>query len=105
MRTHILITSLLLLVPVAAGCARARASTVDGDAAPPSAAAGVAGSCPDAGAMLPAGAGTMADRNGDGYVCTRLVRSIAGDTMRLTVDNDVLNADRARVEPDAYRGM
>jgi hypothetical protein len=28
------------------------------------------------------------DRNGDGYVRTELIRSIAGETLRLTVDND-----------------
>ena len=55
--------------------------------------------------MRPAGAGTMAVRNGDGYVCTRDVRSIAGDTMRLTLDNDAATADSARREPDLYRGM
>ena len=106
MRTHILTTSLLLVVPLAAGCARARASTVNTDDASLSAAVGVAGSCPaEADVMRPASAGTMADRNGDGYVCTRHVRSIAGDTMRLTVDNDAASADRARRDPDAYRGM
>jgi hypothetical protein len=99
-------TSLLLVVPLAAGCARARASTVDTDDAPPSAVVGVAGSCPaDADVMRPAGAGATADRNGDGYVCSRDVPSIAGDTMRLTMDNDAASADSARVEPDLYRGM
>jgi hypothetical protein len=47
----------------------------------------------------------MVDLNGDGYLCTRRVRSIAGDTLLPTVDNDVPTADSARVEPEAYVGM
>ncbi len=106
MRTHIGTASLLLVVPLAAGCGRARAETEDTAAAPPSAVIGVAGNCPaDAGPMRPASAGAMVNRNGDGYVCTRHVRSIAGDTLRLTVDNDAASADGARVEPEMYVGM
>jgi hypothetical protein len=55
--------------------------------------------------MRPAFAGETGDRNGDGYVCTRHARSIAGDTLRFTVDNDVPTADSARVEPEPYVGM
>jgi hypothetical protein len=106
MRTHILTTSLLLVVPLAAGCGRAGAETAEPDVAPPSAVLGVAGNCPaDAGPMHPASEGAMVNRNGDGYVCTRHVRSIAGDTLRIAVDNDVPTTDSTRVEPDLYVGM
>ena len=65
---------------------------------------GVAGNCPtDAGPMRPASADAMVDRNGDGYVCTQLIRSIAGDTLRLTVDND--SAQVETVLPEPYIGM
>jgi len=65
---------------------------------------GVAGNCPaDAGPMRPASADAMVDRNGDGYVCTELIRSIAGDTLRLTVDND--SAQVETVLPEPYIGM
>ena len=65
---------------------------------------GVAGNCPaDAGPMRPASADAMVDRNGDGYVCTQLIRSIAGDTLRLTVDND--SAQVETVFPEPYIGM
>jgi hypothetical protein len=47
----------------------------------------------------------MVDLNGDGYLCTRRVRSIAGDTLLLAVDNDVPTADSTRVEPELYVGM
>ena len=105
MRTHTLTASLLLVVPLAAGCGL-RADTPDTAAAPSSAVVGVAGNCSaDAGPMQPALAGAMADLNGDGYVCTRYVRSIAGDTLRVTVDNDVPAADSSRVEPQLYVGM
>lgn len=104
MRTNIL-TSMLLLVALAAGCARARAATADTSAAP-AAALRVAGNCPaDAGPMRPAPAGTMKDLNGDGYVCARHVRSIAGDTLRITVDNDATSAAGAPVEMNLYRRM
>jgi hypothetical protein len=97
---------LVLVVPLAAGCGRAGADTPDTPAAPPSAVIGVAGNCPaDAGPMHPASAGARVDRNGDGYVCTRLARSMTGDTLRVTLDNDVPTADGARVEPELYVGM
>jgi len=65
---------------------------------------GVAGNCPaDTGPMRPASADAMVDRNGDGYVCTQLIRSIAGDTLRLTVDND--SAQVETVLPEPYIGM
>jgi hypothetical protein len=106
MRTNILTVGLLLVVPLAAGCGRADADTLDTAAAPHSAVIGVAGNCPaDASPMYPASAGAMVDLNGDRYICTRHVRSIAGDTLRLTVDNDVPTADSARVEPELYVGM
>jgi hypothetical protein len=106
MRTHILTASLLLVVPLAAGCGRARADTRDAGAAPPFPVVGVAGNCPaDAGPMRPGSAGAMVDRNGDRYVCTRHFRSIAGATLRLTVDNDAATADSERVEPELYVGM
>lgn len=75
-------------------------------AEPPSAAIAMAGNCPaDAGLMRPASAGDMADVNGDGYVCTRQFRSMDGDTLRVTVDNDVPTADSARVElPYVFNG-
>jgi hypothetical protein len=133
MRTHILTASLLLVVPFTAGCDPAGAESADIDAAPPSAVIGVAANCPaDAGPMRPAVAavssfdlpitkfwdlleilrytptasdGAMVDRNRDTYVCTRRIRSIAGDSLRLTVDNDVPTPDSARVEPEIYVGM
>jgi len=106
MRTHLLTASLLLVVPLAAGCARARAATIDSAAAPAAATFGVAGNCPaDAGAMQPAAAGATADRNGDGYVCSGLVRSPAGDTAHVTVDNDAASAGSAPVEANLYRRM
>jgi hypothetical protein len=105
MRTHIFTASLLLVVPLAAGCGRASAETADTDGVPPSAVIGVAGNCPaDAGPMRPGPAGTIADLNGDGYVCISHVNS-AGDTMRLTVDNDAAPAEGAPREPDTYSGM
>ena len=65
---------------------------------------GVAGNCPaDAGPMRPASGDAMVDRNGDRYVCTELIRSIAGDTLRLTVDND--GAQVETVLPEPYIGM
>lgn len=105
-RTHILTASLLRIVPLAAGCGRAYAQTADTDAAPPSAVIGVAANCPaDAGPMRPGSAGAMADLNGDGYVCTLHFRSIDGDTLRVTVDNDVPTPDNARVEhPYIFNG-
>jgi hypothetical protein len=106
MRTNILTVGLLLIVPLATGCVRADADTLDTAAAPPSAVIGVAGNCPaDASPMYPASAGAMVDLNGDGYLCTRRVRSIAGDTLLLAVDNDVPTADGTRVEPELYVGM
>ena len=101
MRTDILSASLLLVVPLAAGCARARAETGDTAAAFPSAVLGVAGNCPaDAGPMHPASTGPRENRNGDAYICTRHVRSIASDTL---VDNDAASADS--VQPEMYVGM
>jgi hypothetical protein len=106
MRTHILTASLLLVVPLAAGCGLAGAETPELDAGRFSTVVGVAGNCPDdAGPMHPASLGARVNRNGDGYVCTRNVRSIAGDTLRVTVDNNVPTADSARVEPELYVGM
>ena len=105
MLTRILIAGLLLVVPLAAGCGPAGAETADG-AARPSAKVGVAGNCPsDAGPMRPDPTATIEDLNGDGYVCTALVRSAAGDTVRLMVDNDAAPAEGAPREPDAYSGM
>lgn len=104
MRTQILTVGLLLLVPLAAGCGRADADTLD-TVAPP-AVIGVAGNCPaDASPMYPASVGAMVDLNGDRYICTRHVPSIAGDTLRVTLDNDVPTADSTRVEPELYVGM
>jgi hypothetical protein len=105
MRTHILTASLVLVVPIAAGCARARAATTDSAAAPAAATFGVAGNCPGSTAMQPATAGTKADANGDGYVCSGLVRSPAGDTSRVTVDNDAASSGNAPVEANLYRRM
>jgi hypothetical protein len=106
MRTHILTVGLLLVVPLAAACGRAGADTPDTAPASLSDVIGVAGNCPaDAGPMHPTSAGVMVDRNGDGYICTRHVRSMAGDTLRVTVDNNVPTADSARVEPELYVGM
>jgi hypothetical protein len=106
MRTHILTAALVVVVPLAAGRGRAGADTPDTVPAPPSAVIGVAGNCPaDADPMHPASAGARVDRNGDGYVCTRQVRSMAGDTLRVTMDNDVPTADSAQVEPELYVGM
>ena len=105
MRTHLLTASLLLVVPFAAGCARARAATIDGAATPAAATFGVAGNCPGVTAMQPAAAGTKADGNGDGYVCTGLGRSPAGDTSRVSVDDDAASAESAPVQANLYRGM
>jgi hypothetical protein len=105
MRAQILTASLLLVVPLAAGCGRARADTAD-NAALYSAKFGVAGNCPaDAAPMRPSPSGTMADFNGDGYVCMPLIRTAAGDSLGLTVDNDAAAAEGAPLEPDMYRGM
>ena len=103
MRTRIPLPALLLVAPLAAACGRARAATPHPSYA--AAVVGVAGNCAAADVIRPAGAGTMADGNGDGYVCTRRLRSIAGDILRLTVDNDAAHAVGGRAEPDAYRGM
>jgi hypothetical protein len=95
--------SLLLAVPLAAGCGRVSAQTADTDAPSASAVIGVAGNCPgDAGPMRPASAGAMVNRNGDGYVCTELILSIAGDTLRLTMDNDAASDS---TQPEPYIGM
>ncbi|HKC41180.1 MAG TPA: hypothetical protein VKC15_16685 [Gemmatimonadales bacterium] len=48
MRTPSLTTRLLIVVPLAVGCARAGAQTAHTAAAPPSTATGVAGNCPAA---------------------------------------------------------
>ncbi len=104
MRTYILTIGLLILVPLAAGCGRASADTPD--TALPSDVIGVAGNCPaDARPMHLVSAGAIVDRNGDGYVCTRLARSMTGDTLRVTVDNNVPTSDSTRVEPELYVGM
>ncbi len=106
MRTHFPLISLFLSVSLAAGCARAGASTTDSAASPAAAMRGVAGSCPaNAGPMQPVAAGTTADVNGDGYVCIRRVRSVAGDTLRLPVDNDAASVGTAPVEANLYRRM
>jgi hypothetical protein len=105
MRTHFLTASILFVVPLAAGCARARAATIDSAAAPAAATFGVAGNCPGTTAMQPAAAGTKADVNGDGYVCTGLVRSPAGDTSRVTVDDNAAGTGSAPVEANLYRQM
>jgi hypothetical protein len=106
MRTHIFTAILLLDVPLAACCGSAGAETADTDGAPPFAVIGVAGNCPaDAGPMRPAPAGSIADLNGDGYVCTPRVSSMASDSLRLTVDNDAAPAEGAPLEPDTYSGM
>ena len=103
MHAHILTASLLLVVPIAAGCARAHAAIPD-TAASPAARVGVAGNCPaGTGPMQPAPAGAVQDRNGDGYVCARHFPSIAGDTLHDTVDDDSASADSTRAEPDPYR--
>jgi len=104
MRTHLATARLLLFVPLAAGCARAGAQTRASAAAPPSTVMGaVAGDCPaDAGPMRPDPADVMADRNGDRYVCTMQIRSIAGDMLRLAVDND---APGLGIQPEPYIGM
>jgi len=112
MGTHILTASLLLFVPLAAGCGRVGAQTRDAAPAPRSTVIGVAGligvtgDCPaEAGPMRPDPADVMADRNGDGYVCPLLIRSMAGDTLRIAVDNDAATPDSARVYPEPYIGM
>ncbi|HEX6049322.1 MAG TPA: hypothetical protein VFZ21_08635 [Gemmatimonadaceae bacterium] len=106
MRRYLLTASLLLVVPIAAGCARADASTPESRAAVlavPAAVVGIAGNCaPDAGSMQPAATGASADVNGDGYVCSR---SAVGETARVTVDNDAASDGRATVESNVYRGM
>ena len=103
MRTHVLTASLLVVLPLAAGCARARAATTSSAASTSAAVLGVAGSCAaNAGSMQPGGAGTTADLNGDGYVC---VRWVAGETVRVTVDNDAASAASAAVEANLYRRM
>jgi hypothetical protein len=104
MRNSALDRVILLVVPLAAGCARAGAQTSVGAAAPPSTVIGaVAGDCPaDAGPLRPDPADVMADRNGDGYVCTLQIRSIAGDTLRLAVDNDT---PALGIQPEPYIGM
>jgi len=105
-RTHTLTATLLLFVPLAAGGGRVRGQTSDTAAAPPATVIGVAGDCPaDAGPMRPDPADVMADRNGDGYVCTLQIRSMAGETLRLMVDNDAVTPDSARVYPEPYIGM
>lgn len=110
MRTSSAIVSLFIVVRLAAGCGRVGAQTVDAAAASPpapptpSSVSGVAGNCPaDDGPLRPADAGDMADLNRDGYVCTKAVRSMAGDTLRITVDNDVPTL--AWVLPQFYVGM
>ena len=104
MRTHLATASLLLFVPLAAGCARAGAQTRD-TTARPSTVIGVAADCPaDAGPMRPDPA-DAADRNSDGYVCTLDIRSMAGESLRLMVDNDAATPDSARVYPEPYIGM
>jgi len=103
---HIWTASLLLCVPLAAGCGRAGAQTRDTAAAPPATVIGVAGDCPgDAGPMRPDPADVVADRNSDGYVCTLHIRSMAGDALRLAVDNDAAIPDNAWVYPEPYIGM
>jgi hypothetical protein len=105
MRAQILTASLLLVVPLATGCGRARADTAD-NAALSSAKFGVAGNCPaDAAPMRPSPLGTVADFNGDGYVCTPLIHTAVGDSLGLTVDNDAAAAEGAPLEPNLYRGM
>ena len=104
MRTRLLTASLLLVVPIAAGCARARAATPERGAAS-AARLGVVGNCPaNAGLMVPAAVGATADHNGDGYVCTRAVGSIAGDTASGTVDNNAASKESV-VDGNLYRGM
>ena len=103
---HTWTASLLLFVPLAAGCGRAGAQTRDTAAAPPATVIGVAGDCPgDAGPMRPDPADVVADRNSDGYVCTLHIRSMAGDALRLAVDNDAAIPDNAWVYPEPYIGM
>lgn len=47
----------------------------------------------------------MADLNGDRFVCTLHFRSMDGDTLRVTVDNDVPTPDSAWVElPYVFNG-
>ncbi len=100
---HISTASLLLAVPLAAGCRGADAETPPIGAAHDFRVFGVAGNCPGHAPMRPASAGAMADVNGDGYVCTAYVLSIAGDTMRIAVDNDV--APDSAWFPEPYIGM
>ena len=52
-----------------------------------------------------ASGGEMADLNGDRFVCTLHFRSMDGDTLRVTVDNDVPTPDSAWVElPYVFNG-
>ena len=105
MRIHILLAGLVVLVPLAAGCGPVRAQTA-GTAASRSAVIRVAGNCPaSTEPMRPAPAVAMADLNGDGYICPMRIRSIAGDILRLTVDNDAAIPDNAPVLPEPYIGM
>ena len=104
MRTSALDRMILLVVPLAAGCARAGAQTRD-TTARPSTVIGVAADCPaDAGPMRPDPA-DAADRNSDGYVCTLDIRSMAGESLRLMVDNDAATPEGAWVYPEPYIGM
>ena len=107
MRAHILAAGMLVLVPLASGCVRARAATAESSPAPSARAAvlGVAGDCPSgSGPMLPAAAASLeADRNHDGYVCPTQVASITGGTLRLYVDDDAKSG--AEVAMAFYGGM
>ena len=105
-RTSGLIASLLVVAPLAASCARVGAQTAATAAVSNSIVIGVAGNCPaGAGPMRPAPAGDMADLNGDGYVCSMSIRSIAAETLRVTVDNDAPTPADAWVLPEPYIGM
>jgi len=55
--------------------------------------------------MRPTSGGELMDGNRDGYVCTWLVLSITGDTMRVIMDNDVPTPDGVLTEPEPYIGM
>ena len=104
MRTHILIAGLLFLVPLDGGCRPVRAQTA-GTAASRSAVIRVAGNCPASTEPMRPAPLAMADLNADGYVCPMRIRSIAGDILRLTVDNDAAIPDGAPVLPEPYIGM